>query len=156
MESKTHWKKFQDNNYLGAYMLEPNKDMIGTIKDVKKGEIVGENGEKSKGSLMYFKEYDKPLILNTTNATTVATIYNSPYVEDWIGQKVQLYQMSIRAFGADWDVLRIRKWNPTICQECHKEIKAFQNMTAEQLAIYTTTKYKAPLCSDCATKAKEG
>lgn len=153
---KTHWKQYQDTNYLGAYILEPNKDAIVTIKKVVKGEIVGENGEKSNGSLLYFEEYEKPLVLNSTNAQTITKIYDTPYVEDWVGKKIQLYQSQIRAFGADWDVLRIRKWNPAICSECKNAIEAYQSMSAAQLAIYTYSKYKHPLCSNCATKMKEG
>ncbi|MGN1200887.1 MAG: hypothetical protein ACI4R8_01295 [Candidatus Caccovivens sp.] len=152
MAQLTHWKSFKDNNYLGAYNLEPGKDMVVTIKKVDKGEIIGENGEKDKGSLIWFNEYEKPMILNTTNATAIATIYDTPYVEEWVGKKIQLYQTSIRAFGSDWDVLRVRKWNPSVCTDCKKQLEAFQNMTAEQLAVYTTAKYKHPLCAECAQK----
>lgn len=156
MEQQTHWKKLKNNDYLGAYILEPNKDMIVTIKDVKKGEIVGEDGKKSEGTLLYFKEQSKPMILNTTNAKAISTIYDTPYVENWIGKQVQLYSMKIRAFGENLEALRIRKWIPCICSECKGKIEAFNNLTAEQLAVYTTSKYKHPLCSNCASKMKEG
>lgn len=154
--SMTHWKKLKDNDYLGAYILEPNKDMILTIKDVKKGEVIGEDGKKGEGTLMYFKEVDKPLILNSTNAKAITTIYDTPYVEEWIGKQIQLYSMKIRAWGEDVEALRVRKWIPCICAECKKQIQAFNNLTAEQLAVYTTSKYKHPLCSSCASKMSEG
>ena len=151
----THWKCLKNNNYIGAYILEPGKDLIVTIKDIVKGEIVGEDGKKGEGTLVYFKELDKPMILNSTNAKAITCIYGTPYVEEWIGKQIQLYSMKIRAFGEDLDALRIRKWQPCICTVCNKEIKAFNNLSPEQLAIYTTSKYKKPLCSDCASNRKE-
>ena len=156
MEQHTHCKKLKNNNYIGAYILEPNKDMILTINNINKAEIVGEDGKKGEGTLVYFNEVDKPMILNSTNAKAISTIYETPYVEEWIGKQIQIYAMKIKAFGEDLEALRIRKWKPCVCKECKKPIEAFQNMTAEQLAVYTTSKYKFPLCSTCATKLKEG
>lgn len=150
----THWKKLKNNNYIGAYMLEPGQEIILTITKIENNEVVGEGGEKSEGTLMYFKEVDKPMILNSTNAKAITSIYDSPYIEDWIGKKIQLFSMKIRAFGENLEALRVRKWNPCICQDCGKKIESFNNLTPEQLAVYTTQKYKKPLCSDCASKKK--
>ncbi len=79
----THWKKLKNNNYIGAYMLEPGQEIILTITKIENNEVVGEGGEKSEGTLMYFKEVDKPMILNSTNAKAITSIYDSPYIEDW-------------------------------------------------------------------------
>ena len=152
----THWKKLKNNNYLGAYMLEPDKDIIVTIRDIKKGEVIGDGGEKGEGALVYFAEYDKPMILNSTNAKAISTIYDTPYIEEWIGRKIQLYSTRIKAFGEYVDALRVRKWVPCVCKNCNKKIEAYGNKTAEEIAVYTTSKYKKPLCSNCASKLKEG
>lgn len=41
---------------------------------------------------------------------------------------------------------------PTNCTDCHNEIKAFGKKTAAQMVSYTTERYGAPLCAECATK----
>ena len=33
----THWKKLSNPNYLGAYSIEDNKDLILTISKVRQG-----------------------------------------------------------------------------------------------------------------------
>lgn len=156
MEEKTHWKRLKNNNYVGAYILEPNKDLIVTIKNVVKDEIIGEDGKKAEGMLVYFEELDKPMILNSTNAKTITSVYETPYIESWIGKQIQLYAMKIRAFGENLEALRVRKWIPCKCSQCGQNIEKYNNLTAEQLAVYTTSKYKKPLCSSCASKMKEG
>lgn len=151
MEKKTHWKVYQDNNTIGAWMFE-NQDKILTIKSVTYDDFAGSDGKKSKKRICHFKEIDKPLVLNSTNSATISSIYHTPYMEDWVGKKIQLYKDSIRAFCEDKECVRIRKWDPSICAECKKEIQPFNNMSAEDLAVYTTSKYKFPLCSKCATE----
>lgn len=42
----THWKKLRDNKYIGAYMLEPNQDIIAQIKSVTTEDVVSEDGRK--------------------------------------------------------------------------------------------------------------
>ena len=34
--SKTHWKKLNNPDYLGAYALEPGQELVATIKVVEK------------------------------------------------------------------------------------------------------------------------
>ncbi len=150
--SLTHWKQYQDDNTLGAWIFEQDKDIIATIKDVKYEDFVGADKKKGKKRICYFKEFEKPMVLNSTNSATISAIYNTPYMEQWVGKKIQLYKDKIRAFGEDRECIRIRKWDPTICSECKKPIKSFGNMSADQVSIYTTAKYKFCLCSDCATE----
>lgn len=152
MTQLTHWKQYQEDNAIGAWIFESKKDIVVTIKEVKYEDFVGSDGKKGKKRICHLKEYEKPMVLNSTNSATIEKIYETPFVEDWEGKKIQLYKTTIRAFGENKDAIRIRKWNPETCSECQKKIEAFQNMTAEQLAVYTTTKYNHPLCSECAQK----
>lgn len=46
----------------------------------------------------------------------------------------------------------ISKPKPTNCHDCGNEIKAFGKKTAAAMVQYTTEKYGAALCADCATK----
>ena len=43
---KTHWKKLTNPDFLGAYALIPDEDMILTIKSVSEDSFVGNGGKK--------------------------------------------------------------------------------------------------------------
>ena len=42
---KTHWKKTMNPNYLGAYALEPNQDLIVEITEVKTESVMNADAE---------------------------------------------------------------------------------------------------------------
>ena len=111
--SKTHWKKLHNPDYLGAYALDPGKDLIATIREVKQENVTGPDGKKEECSVMHFRESSiKPMILNVTNSRTIERIAQSPYIEDWAGHKIQIYIESVKAFGDVVDALRIRPKAP--------------------------------------------
>lgn len=118
MEQKTHWKKLMNPNYLGSYAFQPNQEMILTIREVKEEMVTGSDGKKEECMVCHFKENIKPLILNTTNSKTIEHIYQTPYIEDWQGKRVQLYVTPVKAFGDTVDAIRIRpKAPPDINQQ---------------------------------------
>lgn len=161
MSSKTHWKSLQDNNYIGAYSLEPNEDRILTIKIVKRETVTGVNGKKEDCTVAHFTEKEKPMILNRTNQKTIQKIYKTPYIEDWAGRKIQIYADMVKFGGELVEALRIRPFipkqtdlpadKPIPCADCGQVIAAFGGMTAPQMAKYTYDKYGKSLCSECAT-----
>jgi hypothetical protein len=159
---KTHWRKLINLDYLGAYSLEPGKDMILTIKNVKNEMVTGPDGKKEECMVMAFMEKDtKPMIVNSTNAKTIQKLYGTPYIEEWAGRKIQLFADKVKAFGDIVEALRIRPYVPKQasislkCTDCPNDIKGFNDKTAEQIAQYTYNKYGKQLCSACATKMKE-
>ena len=155
---KTHWKKLQNPDYLGAYSLDEGKDMILTIDYVRLEEITGADGKREECTICHFKEPGvKPMILNATNCKTIAKMYHSNYIEDWFGRKIQIYAKTIKAFGDTVDALRIRPNIPKVqaeivCSVRGGKITPAGKMSAEQLAVYTQGKYGRPMCSACATK----
>lgn len=158
--AKTHWKKLQNPNYLGAYELQPGQELTLTIAKVQEELVIGSDGKKENCSVMHFAEKGvKPMILNVTNSKTIAKLYGSPYVEDWAGKSIIIYSAEVKAFGEIVEALRIRPYLPKlekyICSDCNKEITAAFGMTAENLAKRNQKKYGRPLCVDCATAAKE-
>ena len=153
MEQLTHWKKLRNNDYLGAWILSPGQDMILTIKKVERGIVASADGKKEEDSVMYFEEDVKPLVLNATNSKQISKIYGTPYVENWVGKKIQIYSANVRAFGETMEAIRIRPFAPCTCAACGKEIEAYQKMDAKQMSLYTQKNYNKPLCADCATKA---
>jgi len=161
--SQTHWKKLHNPDYIGAYALEPGKTLIVTIKTVKNENVTGPDGKKEECMVMTFSDPPgtKPMIVNSTNAKTIEKLYNTPYIEEWAGRKIELYTDRIKAFGEVVDALRIKAKVPsdkkisTICGDCKKEITGFETMTAEQVAQRNLTKYGLPLCVECAGIRKE-
>jgi hypothetical protein len=160
--SQTHWKKLHNPDYIGAYALDPGKDLVVTIKNVKVETVQGPDGKKEECMVITFMEKDiKPMIVNSTNAKTIEKLYKSPYIEEWSGRKIQLFVDKIKAFGDTVEALRIRPKIPnqttisTKCTDCSNEIKGFENKTAEQIAQYTYGKYGKPLCTECAKKIAE-
>ena len=153
----THWKRLMNPDYLGSYALEPGEELIVTIKSVGNEEVTGTDGKKEICSVIHFFEDVKPMILNATNNKTIANLFKTPYIEQWIGRKIQIYTEKVRAFGEIWDALRIRPFLPVekelLCADCGKKIEAFGKTSAEVVAKHTLNTYGRMLCSECATKA---
>lgn len=160
--SQTHWKKLHNPDYLGSYALTPGEDLIATIQVVKNEMVIGPDGKKEECTVIHFIEHNiKPMIINATNAKTIAKLFKTPYIEEWQNKKIQIYSASVKAFGETVDALRIRAFLPQItdavpkCFDCKKEIEPTGNMNAGQMAGYTQKKYGKPLCVECATKLKQ-
>ena len=153
-----HWKRLINPDYLGAYSLDPGKDMILTIKEVKAETITGTGGKQEQCPVCHWQEDQKPMILNVTNMKTIAKMYGSD-TDGWAGKRVQIYATTTK-FGGDMvECLRIRKDPPEeaqiACEECGQFIQPAFNMSATQLAAYTKKKYGKNLCAECAQAKKE-
>lgn len=158
--SKTHWKKLNNPDYLGAYALKPGEDLIVTIKSGREETYVGNAGKKETGLLLYFEEKGiKPMICNATNSKSITKVVGSPYIEDWIGKKIQLYAAIVDAFGDTVEALRVRNFPPKeekyFCSDCGIEIIQEGKYSARAIAQSSHSKFGKTLCMDCAKKAKE-
>ena len=157
--SETHWKKLINPDYLGAYSLDPGKDMILTIRQVKKEMVTGADGKKEECIVCYWQEEQKPMILNVTNCKMIAKLLKTPYIERWAGHRIQIGAEVVSAFGEKVEALRVRKTLPEesriACEACGQFIQPAFNMSVTQLAAYTKKKYGKQLCADCAKEKKE-
>lgn len=108
---KTHWKKAFNLNYLGAYSLEPGKDLTVTIKAIEKENVKNSDGREEEVVVAHL-ENQKPFILNKTNARAISYVLRSNYIEDWIGKSIQLYVAQVSAFGSTVEALRVRDFQP--------------------------------------------
>ena len=106
-QDKTHWKKLTNTNYLGSYALQPGKDLVVTITEVKKEMVKDATGSESECLIVHLQN-QKPLICNKTNAKSIAKATGSPFIEDWKNKQIALYIASVRAFGETVDGLRVR------------------------------------------------
>jgi DNA-directed RNA polymerase subunit RPC12/RpoP len=159
-EKLTHWKKLTNPDYLGAYALEPNQDLVVTIKSVSNELVTGPDGKQETCSVIRFAENVKPMVLNATNSKTITKLFKTPYIEEWTGRKIQLYvQKGVKAFGEIVDALRIRPFLPVEkelkCADCGKKIEGNGKSTADVIAKYTLDKYGRMLCNECGKKQHE-
>lgn len=155
----THWKAMTDAQYLGAYSLEDGEDIILTIREVKKEPVVGADGKREDCPVCYWRENQKPMILNVTNMKMIAKLAGSPYIEKWPGTRVKIGTEKVRAFGTVTDALRIRDEKvkagaeiPVACEDCGQVIQPCFGMTASAWADYSKDKLGRCLCESCANK----
>lgn len=153
----THWKALTNPDYLGAYSLEDGQDIILTVGTVTTETVTGPEGKQEECSVIHWKEKQKPMILNNTNAKMIERLLKTPYIEEWSGHRIQIGVEKVKAFGEVVDALRVRKFLPAslsiLCEECSIIITGAHGMDASQLAEYTRKKYGKALCSKCATEA---
>lgn len=119
--TKTHWKKTQNPDFIGAYALEENQDLVLTIKSIRQEKFKGMDGKEDEGLIARFEEDVKPMIINATNAKMITKLYKTPYIEEWVGKKIQVYASVVRAFGEDVEALRIRDLKPKVKEIDPKE-----------------------------------
>lgn len=156
----THWKALSNSEYLGAYSLEDQKDIVLTIGTVAREMVTGPDGKKEECIVCHFKENVKPMILNATNCKTISKLLGTPYIENWSGKKIQIGIEKVKAFGDVVDALRVRKTAPKEeapipCENCGNTLQSAYGMTVSELAKYTKNQYKQCLCAECAKKMKE-
>ena len=111
MAEHIHWKKTTNPNYLGSYAFEKGKDLIVKLADVKVETVQKAQGSEVK-NVLYFDGDVKPLILNTTNMKAIEKATGTPYMDEWVGKKLQLYVTVVSAFGDTMDAVRVRDFMP--------------------------------------------
>ena len=109
---RTHFKKLRNPDYLGSWDLTDEngnfKNRILTIKDVKKQMVHDGRGGQEECVTVSFEE-SKPMVMNATNLKTIHKSLNTPYIEEWIGKKIELTVQKVKAFGEMHDALRVVK-----------------------------------------------
>lgn len=112
MEQKTHWKTQFNYKWLGAYCLPDGKDVVLTIREMKREEVVGDSGNKEQCLIAHFHENSKPMIINKTNCKTLEKLFKTPIIEEWSNKRIQVGAAQVKAFGSVVDALRIRPFVP--------------------------------------------
>lgn len=109
---KTHFKKLRNPDYLGSWDLTDQdgnyKNRVLTIKEVKKEMVHDGKGGKDDCVTVLFQE-SKPMIMNSTNLKTIHKTLDTPYIEDWVGKKIEVTVEKVKAFGEIHDALRVVK-----------------------------------------------
>ena len=111
MAEHVHWKKTTNPTYLGSWDFEPGQDMIVQVKDVRLEMVQNAQGREEK-PILYLENGVKPMILNSTNMKQISKATGSPYMDEWVGKKLQLYVTMVAAFGTTTDAVRVREFAP--------------------------------------------
>jgi len=142
METKTHWKKLENPDYIGAYSLDEGKDMQVTIINVKREMITGTGGKKEECTIAELKG-QKPFILNRTNMKMIQKIYATPYIEEWKEKSITLYVAKIKAFGEDnVECLRIRAQKPELPKLLPSDKENWEKVKSAMLNGFTIKQIK--------------
>lgn len=141
MDTKTHWKKLINPDYIGAYALQPDEDLVVTIDYVQREQVTGTGGKKEECTVAHLIG-QKPLILNVTNSKSIAKLYGS-YIEDWSGKQVTLYASMTKLAGDMVECLRIRPNAPTKRKQPIPETRLVNAIASIVKGDYTTEKLHA-------------
>lgn len=105
--------------YLSAADLA-GKEVTLTIRALQIDELDVKGGKEER-PVLYFEEtaakaretrkQEKRLILNKTNAKTIASMYGNK-AEGWTGKAITLYPTETEAFGERVDCVRVRPTAP--------------------------------------------
>lgn len=98
------------SKYLAA--VDAMQDTIVTIKTIEIELLKNKDTEKDEPKpILYFKEFDKGMVLNKTNKNTLQTLHGSN-IFDLIGKRVILHAPVCESFGKSAPALRIKGEKP--------------------------------------------
>lgn len=104
-ETKTHFKKLRNPNYIGGWDLTDG-DKTVTITKVDKEKVHDGKGGESECCIVHFSEV-KPMVANATNLKRIAKLLGSPFIEDWTNKQIVLTTEKVKAFGEMHDAVRV-------------------------------------------------
>ena len=108
----THWKKLTNQKYLGSHDLQPGQEVKITIEKIVKEIVKDQNGKDGECIVAYIKGTAKPMILNKTNCKIITKIYDTPYIEEWVGKSIIIYSAKVKVAGDVVDALRVKQVKP--------------------------------------------
>jgi hypothetical protein len=114
----TNYRNVYKSDHLGVVDLEElvdtGKELVFTIKHVKQELGVMVAGTRGNFNIAYFEDNLKPLVLNSTNATTLRRLAGgSINVEDWKNVRVELYiDANVKMKGLVVGGVRIKQTAP--------------------------------------------
>lgn len=90
------------------------EDYIVTVRKVERKNIAMDGKPAEYKWLAFFDEFEKPMVLNTTNIQLLSKACDSDDTDDWIGKQVIVFVDENVSFGGELvGGLRIRKHKQT-------------------------------------------
>lgn len=157
-ELKGDYRKFMDKNYLGAWDVPDDGDLILTIDRAARDDVKNERGTERKLTIHFVEDF-KPMILNATNSKAISEACGSTKVETWAGQRIAIYTQKVTAFGGTTDALRIRPYPPkateVFCEDCGQLVKPHDGYSVNKIVKRSQALFGKDYCWDCSLKHKE-
>jgi hypothetical protein len=85
-------------------------DLTLTIDRVEIEEI-GSGEQQDRKPVIYFRETDKGMVLNKTNADTISKLH-TPETDNWIGKQITVFATEVDFAGKQTLALRVRLRTP--------------------------------------------
>lgn len=95
------------SDYLRACDLE-EQERVFTVRGVEMREI---GMERNQRPVVFFKECTQGLVLNKTNANTIATLYG-PETKGWKDKKITLFPTEVAFQGQQTEAIRVKSKRP--------------------------------------------
>ena len=95
-----------------AYEDLDGMDRIVTIRDVNEElqPTRNDDDEEVNAPILYINEHKKGIRLNKTMANQLVDMFDKKAdTTFWVGRRIIIYPTTERAFGQNWDVIRIRE-----------------------------------------------
>lgn len=109
-EATGSWQKRFDYKYLSVNHLPDKGEVEATIKKVTDAKGAKVAGKVMDTVLVYFNEFQVPLVLSKTNAKNLTWNFGTKEMQNWVGKKCKLYvEYDVEAFGTKTDGTRVRK-----------------------------------------------
>ena len=87
----------KNSKFLKKEDCEP--PVLVTISHVSEENIAQEGAPSELKWCLHFNEFDKPMVLNSTNGQLIARITGTEEMEEWTGRKIVLFHDSNVSFG---------------------------------------------------------
>lgn len=85
------------------------KAVTKTISRVDADNLQMRDGSSEKKYIVHFEDTDKMLVLNKTNAYTIAEVLGEKDALKWTGQQITLYPTTCQCFGKTVDCIRVKE-----------------------------------------------
>jgi hypothetical protein len=104
------------SKYLKADGDLPDEGNLILTMDHVQMEDVGSASETELKPVLYFRDSDKGLVLNKTNASTISGLYG-PETDEWSGKKIALFSQEVDFQGRQVLAIRVRMKKPQVAAQ---------------------------------------
>ena len=102
-----HYEALFDSKYLRWFDIDGKGDVPVTITKVEREELTLRGGAKKKSPVVTMEGKQKQLVLNRTNADTIAELFGLK-PSAWVGKKIVLYVSTTNLKGKPVNCIRIK------------------------------------------------
>lgn len=114
----------KSSKFLTKHDVEP--EVVVTIDSYEELDVSMESQAPEMKWCLYFKQFEKPLVLNSTNGQLIEAILGSDDFDDWIGQQVVLYNDPTVSFGGKLTGgIRVKAKRQTM-KEAIRDVEAYK------------------------------